>query len=68
MQKKITFRLDDELRELLNNIPNLSLYNLSGLTREALKAKLSNFLRMDNNESTNSQRKENNHLNTNKIF
>ena len=44
MQKKITFRLDDELRELLNNIPNLSLYNLSGLTREALKGKLSDVL------------------------
>lgn len=68
MQKKITFRLDDELRDLLNKVPNLGLYNLSVLTREALKLKLSNFLRMDNNESTNSQRKENNHLNTNKIF
>lgn len=58
MQKKITFRLDDELRELLNNIPNLSLYNLSGLTREALKGKLSEISYIDNNEEHNSLERE----------
>ena len=58
MQKKITFRLDDELRDLFSKVPNLGLYNLSVLTREALKAKLSNISCIDNNEEHNSLERE----------
>lgn len=48
--KKFTVRLDEDLSQLFTNIKNRNFYNLSAIVREALKEKLSVFLRQDNRE------------------
>jgi hypothetical protein len=50
MQKKITFRLDDELRELLNKVPYLDKYNISILARKGFRHIVGEILSIDNSE------------------
>lgn len=48
MKTRITVRLDEELTKLLAQIQNKNIFNLSGLIREALRAKLNDFKGIDN--------------------
>ena len=45
---KITVRLDEELSQLLSEIKNKNLYNLSALVRQVLREKLVDFIPLDN--------------------
>ena len=45
---KITVRLDEELSQLLSEIKNKNLYNLSALVRQALREKLGAYISIDN--------------------
>ncbi|MCM1264841.1 MAG: ribbon-helix-helix protein, CopG family [Candidatus Gastranaerophilales bacterium] len=58
MNTRITVRLDEELSKLLSQIQNKSIFNLSGLIREALKAKLNDFINIDNSEDLGSLEKD----------
>ena len=46
--KKFTVRLDEELQQLLSQIKNKGLYNLSALVRQALREKLGAYISIDN--------------------
>lgn len=46
--KKFTVRLDEELQQLLSQIKNKGLYNLSALVRQALREKLGVYVSIDN--------------------
>ena len=48
MIKKFTVRLDEELQQLLSQIKNKGLYNLSALVRQALREKLGVYVSIDN--------------------
>ncbi len=58
MNTRITVRLDEELSKLLSQIQNKSIFNLSGLIREALKAKLNDFINVDNSGDLRSLEKD----------
>lgn len=58
MNTRITVRLDEELSKLLSQIQNKSIFNLSGLIREALKAKLNDFINIDNSGDLRSLKKD----------
>lgn len=58
MNTRITVRLDEELSKLLSQIQNKSIFNLSGLIREALKAKLNDFINVDNSGDQRSLEKD----------
>lgn len=58
MNTRITVRLDEELSKLLSQIQNKSIFNLSGLIREALKTKLNDFINVDNSGDMRSLEKD----------
>ena len=51
MTDRITIRLNDELQQLITEIKNKGLYNLSALVRQALKDKLVVLLHIDNSST-----------------
>ena len=56
---KITVRLDEELSQLLSEIKNKNLYNLSAFVRQALKEKLVDFSYIDNSGTGRGVEKDN---------
>lgn len=57
MQKRITFRTDEELDNLIDNFTNKDLFNLSALIREALKERISEMIDIDNSSQYTSLEK-----------
>ena len=57
MIKKFTVRLDEELQQLLSQIKNKGLYNLSALVRQALREKLGVYVSIDNSSQHGSLQK-----------
>ena len=51
MTERITIRLNEELQQLITEIKNKGLYNLSAIVRQALKDKLSVLLLLDNSST-----------------
>lgn len=60
MNRRITFRLDKELEDLLSKLPNKLFYNLSVLVREALRTKVAEMINIDNSSHITSLEKGNN--------
>ena len=60
MNKRITFRLDKELEDLLGKLPHRLFYNLSVLVREALRTKVAEMINIDNSSHITPLEKGNN--------
>lgn len=58
MNTRITVRLDEELSKLLSQVQKKSIFNMSGLIREALKTKLNDFICIDNSGDLRSLEKD----------